>query len=70
MDRERLGTLGVPVCLQGHQSMAAVVQALHSTYLALRDGKELPAANLAPQALMQQVSRAALYEEWLVPPAG
>ncbi|MBI2729017.1 MAG: isocitrate lyase/PEP mutase family protein [Polaromonas sp.] len=70
MDRERLGGLGVPICLQGHQSMAAVVQALHSTYRALRDGVELPADSLAPQALMQQVSRAALYEEWLAPPGG
>lgn len=70
MDRERLASFGVPICLQGHQSMAAVVQALHSTYRALRDGAELPPGSLAPPLLMQQASRAALYEEWLAPPGG
>lgn len=70
MDRERLAGFGVPICLQGHQSMAAVVQALRSTYRALRDGVELPAGSLAPPLLMQQASRAALYEEWLAPPGG
>lgn len=70
MDRERLAGFGVPICLQGHQSMAAVVQALYSTYRALRDGVELPAGSLASPGLMQQVSRSALYEEWLVPPGG
>ncbi|MES2398536.1 MAG: isocitrate lyase/PEP mutase family protein [Pseudomonadota bacterium] len=70
MDRERLASFGVPICLQGHQSMAAVVQALHSTYRALRDGAELPQDSLAPASLMQQVSRSALYEEWLAPPGG
>ncbi|MES2190133.1 MAG: isocitrate lyase/PEP mutase family protein [Pseudomonadota bacterium] len=70
MDRERLASFGVPICLQGHQSMAAVVQALQSTYRALRDGVELPPGSLAPASLMQQVSRSALYEEWLAPPGG
>ncbi|MES2412296.1 MAG: isocitrate lyase/PEP mutase family protein [Pseudomonadota bacterium] len=70
MDRERLASFGVPVCLQGHQSMAAVVQALQSTYRALRDGQELPKGTLASPDLMQQVNRAKLYDEWLAPAGG
>ncbi|MES2511197.1 MAG: isocitrate lyase/PEP mutase family protein [Pseudomonadota bacterium] len=70
MDRERLAGFGVPICLQGHQSMAAVVQALQSTYRALRDGQDLPEGSLASPDVMQRVSRAKLYEEWLAPPGG
>ncbi|MDB5965964.1 MAG: oxaloacetate decarboxylase [Polaromonas sp.] len=65
MDRERLAGMGVRVCLQGHQPMAAAVQALHQTYRVLRAGGTPDPASLASPALMQQVSRSGLYQEWI-----
>ena len=65
-DRQRLAEHGVVVGLQGHQTMAAMVQALHVTMRSLRDGvapKEL--SGVADMALMQRVSRADDYERWI-----
>ena len=64
-DRKRLTSHGVVINLQGHQPMAAVIQALHTTYCELRAGI-LPGAltRLAPADLMQQASRASAYDKW------
>ena len=65
LDRQRLAEHGVAICLQGHQSMAATVQALQATLQALRDGVAPKAlTGLASAALMQRVCRAADYERW------
>ncbi|MEQ8395729.1 isocitrate lyase/PEP mutase family protein [Thalassobaculum sp.] len=65
MDRPYLASLGVRICLQGHQPFSAAVQAVHATLKALRDGvapSDLP--GLPSDALMKQVTRNADYDRW------
>lgn len=64
-DRGRLAAHGVRVALQGHQPFAAAVAAIHATLAALREGTP-PAElkNIAPPALMKQVTREADYAAW------
>ena len=64
-DRQRLAVHGVVVCLQGHQPMAAMVQALEGAYRALRAGTSpLSLEGLASPALMRRASRADLHDSW------
>jgi carboxyvinyl-carboxyphosphonate phosphorylmutase len=61
-DREYLASLGVRICLQGHQPFMAAIQAVHTTLKALREGadpKTLP--GLPSGELVKQVTRAELY---------
>ncbi len=63
MSPEELSGRGVKVCLRGHPTLPAAVQAMHATLAALRDGVEpgeLP--GLAPKALMDGVTRSADYD--------
>lgn len=65
MDRDYLASVGVRICLQGHQPFAAGVQAVYSTLKALRDGtdpKQLQ--GLPTDALTKQVTRGADYDRW------
>lgn len=65
MDKDYLASLGVRICLQGHQPFAAAVQAVHATLKALRDGvdpADLP--GLPSNALTKQVTRDDDYESW------
>jgi carboxyvinyl-carboxyphosphonate phosphorylmutase len=65
-DRVYLAARGVRVALQGHLPFAATVQALYNTLKALRDGtKPADIGGIAPEALMQQVTRDADYKRWI-----
>ncbi len=64
-DREWLASLGVRICLTGHQPFAAAVQATYQTLEALRGGmspKNLE--GVADSALMRRVTRAEEYDRW------
>ena len=63
-DRAWLASLGVRICLQGHQPFAAATQAIYTTLKALRDGTP-PAeiGNLASKDLRDAASRARDYAE-------
>ena len=65
-DTQRLGRLGVALALQGHQPIAAAVQAMQATYRSLREGTA-PAAltGIAPAALLDEVMRADQYDRWV-----
>jgi carboxyvinyl-carboxyphosphonate phosphorylmutase len=65
IDLAYLGQRGVRVCLQGHQPFMAAVQAVYDTLHALRAGT--PPEKLqgvAPEALMQRVTRGDDYSRW------
>lgn len=65
MDKAYLASMGVRICLQGHQPFAAAVQAVHATLKALRDGTPpQDLAGLPSDALMKQVTRGADYDGW------
>ncbi|MCG8560628.1 MAG: isocitrate lyase/PEP mutase family protein [Hyphomicrobiales bacterium] len=64
-DPNLLAEKRVRVCLRGHQTVRAAVQAIHDTMKALRDG--VPPAELkglASPELMRQVTRADDYARW------
>ncbi|BBK43712.1 oxaloacetate decarboxylase [Allostella vacuolata] len=65
-DRDLLSSLGVRICLQGHQPYAAAVQATYATLKALRDGADpdsLP--GVAPAELMKRVTREDEHRRWM-----
>ena len=64
-DKAYLAGQGVRVSLQGHQPIAAAVQAVYDTMKALRDGTP-PAKveRVASAAFMKQVTREADYDRW------
>lgn len=65
LDRAYLGSHGVRVCLQGHQPIAAAVEAVYQTLSALRAGtapKDL--AGVADGARMGQFTAQTDYEGW------
>ncbi len=56
----------VKICLRGHPTLPAAIQAMYATLKALREGTEptdLP--GLASKALMAQVTRRADYDRWM-----
>jgi carboxyvinyl-carboxyphosphonate phosphorylmutase len=56
----------VRICLRGHPTLPAAIQAMHATLKAQREGTEpadLP--GLASKALMDQVTRRADYDRWM-----
>ena len=65
MSAAELASHQVKICLRGHPTLPAAVQAMHATLKALRDGAE-PASlsGLASKELMAQVTRRADYERW------
>lgn len=65
MSAQELAAHNVKICLRGHPTLPASIQAIHATLKALRDGIE-PAdlAGLASKDLMDRVTRRADYERW------
>ena len=64
-DKKWLNSVGVRVCLTGHQPIRAAVQGLYNTLKALRDGvapKDL--TGLASSELMNKVTRLDDYKKW------
>ena len=66
MSPEALAAHGVKICLRGHPTLLAAVQAMHATLEALRDGVEPgDLSGLAPKELMDRVTRRAEYDRWI-----
>jgi len=72
MDRSELAARGAKICLRGHQTVRAAVQAVCETMLALREGAD-PASlpGLASAELMDRLTRRADFarriRDWLEP---
>jgi carboxyvinyl-carboxyphosphonate phosphorylmutase len=65
MSAQELAAHKVKICLRGHPTLPAAIQAMHATLKALRDGTEpadLP--GLASKGLMAQLTRRADYDRW------
>jgi carboxyvinyl-carboxyphosphonate phosphorylmutase len=63
-DLDWLSANNVKIALQGHQPFSAAVQAVYTTLKALRDGtKPSELTGIASRELMQQVTRAADYQQ-------
>ncbi len=65
MSPEELASHKVKICLRGHPTLPAAIQAMHATLKAQREGTEpadLP--DLASKALMAQITRRADYDRW------
>jgi carboxyvinyl-carboxyphosphonate phosphorylmutase len=65
MSPRELASNKVKICLRGHPTLPAAIQAMHATLKALREGVEpadLP--GLASKDLMAQVARRADYDRW------
>lgn len=55
----------VKICLRGHPTLPAAIQAMHATLKALREGAEPgELTGLASKELMAQVTRKADYDRW------
>lgn len=66
MDLDYLGQRGVRICLQGHQTFAAAVRAVHETMKALREGMAPgKLENIADKDLMERVMRHGDYGRWM-----
>jgi len=66
MSAEALAAHGVKICLRGHPTLPAAIQAMHATLKALREGTEPgDLTGLASKALMAQVTRKADYDRWV-----
>jgi carboxyvinyl-carboxyphosphonate phosphorylmutase len=66
MDARELASHKVKICLRGHPTLPAAIQAMHATLKAQREGVEpadLP--GLASKDLMAQVTRRADYDRWM-----
>lgn len=65
MGPEDLAAHRVKICLRGHPTLPAAVQAMYATLKALKEGAE-PAdlTGLASKELMAQVTRKAEYDRW------
>ena len=66
LDLPYLSERGVRICLQGHQSFAAGVQAVYETLRALREGT-LPEKlqGVASEEVMKRVTRGGDYARWM-----
>ena len=65
MSPEQLAAHKVRLCLRGHPTLSAAIQAMHATLKALREGAEpadLP--GLASPELIAQLTRRADYDRW------
>ncbi len=65
MSPEKLAAHKVKICLRGHPTLPAAIQAMHTTLKALRAGAEpadLP--GLASKELMARLTRRADYDRW------
>ena len=64
-DAAWLAAKRVRIALQGHLPIMAAIRAVHDTMKALRDGvKPKDVAGVAPEALLQQVTRDKDYKAW------
>ena len=65
MGPEELAAHKVKICLRGHPTLPAAIQAMHATLKALKDGVEPgDLTGLASKELMARVTRQADYDRW------
>jgi len=66
IDLEYLGSLGVRICLQGHQPAMAAIMATYDTLMALREGVQ-PAdvETILDRDLLNKLSRVDDYDRWI-----
>jgi carboxyvinyl-carboxyphosphonate phosphorylmutase len=65
MSPQELAAHKVKICLGGHPTLLAAIQAMYATLKALRDGVEpVDLTGLASKELMAQVTRSADYQRW------
>jgi len=65
-DLDYLGSMGVRICLQGHQPAMAAIQATYDTLKALREGvKPSELQGVAGNDLINRFSRSKEYDEWM-----
>lgn len=66
IDLQYLGSMGVRICLQGHQPFMASIQAVYNTLKALRDGaRPAELEGIADKALIDKFSRSESYDRWI-----
>jgi len=65
MNLDYLSSMGVRICLQGHQPVMAAIQAVHSTLKALREGAR-PAnlKGIPDKTLIDRYTRMESYDRW------
>ncbi len=65
-DLDYLATMGVRICLQGHQPAMAAIQATYNTLKALREGvKPSELEGIADSALIGRLSREEKFNQWI-----
>ncbi|NNE64372.1 MAG: isocitrate lyase/PEP mutase family protein [Gammaproteobacteria bacterium] len=65
-DLEYLASMGVRICLQGHQPVMAAIQATHNTLKALRQGtKPAELKGIADNQMIDRLSRNSEFEGWI-----
>lgn len=65
-DLDYLASMGVRICLQGHQPVMAAIQATYSTLKALRQGvKPSGLEGIPEKELVSRLSREGDYEHWM-----
>ena len=65
-DLDYLSSMGVRICLQGHQPAMAAIQATYNTLKALRQGvKPSDLEGIADNDLVNRLSRSADYDRWM-----
>lgn len=66
MDLNYLGSLGVRICLQGHQPVMAAVQATYDTLKALRQGtRPADLVGIPGKSFISEFNRTDDYENWI-----
>jgi carboxyvinyl-carboxyphosphonate phosphorylmutase len=66
VELEYLGSMGVRICLQGHQPAMAAIQAVYNTLKALREGINPAELDGIPdKALIEKFTRNADYDRWI-----
>jgi carboxyvinyl-carboxyphosphonate phosphorylmutase len=66
MELEYLGSMGVRICLQGHQPAMAAIQAVYNTLKALRAGiNPAELEGIPDKALVEKFTRNEDYDRWI-----
>jgi len=66
MDLNYLGSMGVRICLQGHQPFMAAIQAIYNTLKALREGiRPADLEGVPDKELINKFTRTKSYDHWI-----
>lgn len=65
-DQDYLASMGVKICLQGHQPAMAAIQATYNTLKALREGtKPAELKGIADNQMIERLSRNSEFDGWI-----